>query len=417
MIKEGTDSRQGSDRALAPRRRIKIRGDSEEPPHAFTAAQRLLILDIWERSAASAAEFAPLIGLSTHTLYAWRRRFEAQGPVGLTDRPRGTARGSRLPESTQRAIVMLKRTHPDWGIERLHDTLLRSEGFAASPGAIRRVLLESGYEIQAEPTRPHAEPRAQSFKRARANQLWQSDLFSFVLKREGRRLYMVVFLDDHSRFVVGHGVYATSAGPLVSEVLEAAMRNFGAPQEVLTDRGPQYHTWRGKSRFRKLLDKRGIRHLLSRPRHPQTLGKTERFWKTLWHECLESAIFTDLEDARRRIAHYIDHYNFQRTHQGIEGLVPADRFFSAAAEVRKTLEARVAQNALDLARHGMPRQSVYLTGRVGDEGISLHGEGGKLVLTTSAGSRQEVDLTAGGRRAEPVSEPSPAPSHDPEGAA
>jgi hypothetical protein len=93
-------------------------------------------------------------------------------------------------------------------------------------------------------------------------------------------------------------------------------------------------------------------------------------------------------------------YNFQRTHQGIEGLVPADRFFSAAPEVRKTLEARVAKNALDLARHGTPRQSVYLTGRVGDEGISLHGESGKLVLTTSEGRQQAVDLTASGRRAE-----------------
>jgi transposase InsO family protein len=366
----------------------------------LTPGQRLMILDIWERAEATAADIAPLVGLSTHTLYAWRKRFQEHGPAGLIDGPKGAPRGSRVPEPTQRAIVMLKRSHPDWGIDRLHDMLLRGEGFAASPNAIKRVLLESGYEIETEPTRPHPEPRVQRFERARPNQLWQSDLFTFVLKREGRRLYMAVFLDDASRFVTGHGTHATPSGSMVSEILEAAIRNFGAPEELLTDRGPQYHSWRGKSRFRKHLEKLGIRHLLSRPRHPQTLGKTERFWKTLWQECLESAIFTDLEDARTRIAHYIDHYNFQRTHQGIGGLVPADRFFSAAPEVRKTLEERVAQNALDLARHGAPRQAVYLTGRVGDESISLHGEGGKLVLSTSEGRRQEVDLTASGRRAE-----------------
>jgi transposase InsO family protein len=369
-------------------------------PHSFTPQQRLMILDIWERSGAPAGDFASLVGLSCHTLYAWRKRFTEQGPAGLLDQVRGAPRGSRLSEPTQRAILMLKRTHPEWGIDRIHDVLLRGEGFAASSAAIRRVLLESGYEIETVATSPHPEPRPKRFERSKPNQLWQSDLFTFLLKRESRRVYTVVFLDDHSRFVVGHGIHATPGGALVREVLEAAIRNFGAPEEVLTDQGPQYHAWRGKSSFKKHLEKRGIKHLVSRARHPQTLGKTERFWGTLWRECLETAIFSDLEDARRRVAHYVDYYNFQRTHQGIDGLVPADRFFSAAPEVRKTLESRVAQNALDLARHGTPRQSVYLTGRVGNEGISLHGEGGKLVLTTGEGRRQEVDLTAGGKRSD-----------------
>src|SRR5262249_28405233 len=88
-------------------------------------------------------------------------------------------------------------------------------------------------------------------------------------------------------------------------------------------------------------------------------------------------------------------------HQGLQGLVPADRFFESAPQVRETLRARVEANALDLARHGYPRQSFYLTGRVGDEGISLHGESGKIVLTKSGGTREEVDLLASGRRAGP----------------
>lgn len=395
---ETTESPQAKKASIREKRAAR---NPDDPPHSFTPQQRLLLLDIWERSEASAADFGALVGLATHTLYAWRKRFEQYGPSGLTDQPRGAPQGSRLPEPTQRAIVMLKRAHPDWGIDRIHDMLVRGEGFGASAGAIRRVLVEAGYEVQAVATSPHPEPRPRSFERAKPNQLWQSDLFSFVLKRENRRVHLAVFLDDHSRFVVGHGVYATPSGVMVREVLEAAIRNFGAPEEVLTDQGPQYHTWRGKSGFTKLLERLGIRHLVSRPRHPQTLGKTERFWGTLWRECLQSAIFSDLEDARGRVAHFVDHYNFQRPHQGIGGLVPADRYFSAESEVRRTLEARVAAHALDLARHGTPRQSVYLTGRVGEEGISLHGEGGKLVLTTSAGRRQEVDLTAEGKRAEP----------------
>jgi hypothetical protein len=113
---------------------------------------------------------------------------------------------------------------------------------------------------------------------------------------------------------------------------------------------------------------------------------------------VQSAVFVSLEDARRRVGHFIDHYNFQRPHQGIEGLVPADRYFAAAPQVRETLQARVAANAQDLAIHGAPRKSFYLTGRVGDTDIALHSEGSRVVLTRSDGGRDEVDLEATGRR-------------------
>jgi hypothetical protein len=73
--------------------------------------------------------------------------------------------------------------------------------------------------------------------------------------------------------------------------------------------------------------------------------------------------------------------------------------------VLKTLKERVAANALDLAIHGVPRKSFYLTGRVGETGISLHTEGSRVVLTKGDGDREEVDLQATGRRAEAGDEP------------
>ena len=369
---------------------------------ALSGEQRLLILDAWKRSGLTAGEFGRIAGVSGHTLYAWRRRFEALGPAGLDEKKRGAPCGSRVPEATRRAILMMKEQHEEWGCERIHAMLMRAEGFMASAGAVARVLKEAGYESEAPASEPHPD-KPREFERARPNQLWQTDLFTFLLKREGRRLYLVGFMDDHSRYMVGCGLYASSSGALVREVFEGAIANYGAPEEVLTDQGPQYHTWRGTSEFGKLCAKRGIRQIVSRARHPQTLGKIERFWGTLWRECVERAVFTGLEDARRRIGLFIDHYNFQRTHQGLGGLVPADRYFGAAPEVLETLKKRVEANALDVARHGEPRQSVYLTGRIGEAGISLHGEGGKLVMQTTEGVRQEVDLTAPGRRA-PVTE-------------
>jgi len=174
---------------------------------------------------------------------------------------------------------------------------------------------------------------------------------------------------------------------------------------VLTDNGPQYVTWRGKSQFARELEKRGIKHLVARPKRPQTLGKIERFWGSLWREGLETSVFRDLDDARKRIGHWIDHYNFQRPHQGLDGLVPADRFFGAASEVRKALEARVAANALEIARNGTPLAPLYLTGQLGGKAFSVHSEGEKLILTKEGG-REEITLAEaerlGGKTTEEV---------------
>jgi transposase InsO family protein len=271
--------------------------------------------------------------------------------------------------------------------------LLRGPALPASASAVAQVLKEAGYELEEVPTRPHPD-KVRHFERAEPLQLWQTDLFTFILKRQNRRVYLVAFMDDHSRFLVGYGLHASQSSALVLEVLRAALTSYGAPKEILTDNGTQYVTWRGKSVFTKELEKRGIQQVVAAPRRPQTLGKIERFWGSLWRECIESAVFVDLGDAQRRIGLFIDHYNFQRPHQGIDGLVPADRFFGAATEVRRTLQERVAANALELARHGLPKTPFYLTGQVGGKPFSVHAEGERVILTHAEGERQEIELVA-----------------------
>jgi transposase InsO family protein len=364
---------------------------SAKVPPALKPEQRLLLLDTWQRSGLPATDFAALVGVSKQTLVGWKKRFERYGPAGLADRPRGGPTGSHLSELTKRTILMLKRSNPEWGCQRISDMLLRGPALPASPSAVARVLHEAGYESEDVPTRPHPQPD-RSFERAQPNQLWQTDLFTFILKRQNRRVYLVAFMDDHSRFLVGYGLHASQSAPLVLEVLRAALAAYGVPGEILTDNGSQYVTWRGKSQFSRECEKQGIKQIVARPRRPQTLGKIERFWGTLWRECVESAVFVDLGDARLRIGHFIDYYNFQRPHQGIDGLVPADRFFGAASEVRRTLQARVQANALELARRGLPKAPFYLTGQAGGQPFSVHTEGERVILMRAEG-RQEIDLT------------------------
>ena len=372
-------------------RRLVKKEEAAATTPALNAEQRLLLLDTWQRSKLPAKDFAALVGVSKHTLYAWKKKFDTLGPAGLLDQPRGAPGGSRMPDLTKRTILMLKQANPDWGCQRISDMLLRGPALPASAAAVARVLHEAGYQMEEVTTRPHPD-KVRFFERAKPNQLWQTDLFTFILKRQNRRVYLVAFLDDHSRFIVSYGLHASQSSALVLEVLRAGIASHGTPAEILTDNGSQYVTWRGKSAFSKELEKRGIHQVVAAPRRPQTLGKIERFWGTLWRECVDSAVFIDLGDAQRRIGLFIDHYNFQRPHQGIDGMVPADRFFGAAPEVRKTLQARVAANALELARQGVPKAPFYLTGQVGGQPFSVHAEGERMILTRAAGARQEIDL-------------------------
>jgi transposase len=148
---------------LAGGRRRKQRVLHKEPerqpprvtPEQLTPTQRLLLLDTWQRSGLPASDFAALVGVSNHTLYLWKRKFDQEGPGGLMEKPRGGPPGSRLPELTRRTILMLKQANPEWGCQRISDLLLRGPALPASAGAVARVLKEAGYEVREEPTRPH----------------------------------------------------------------------------------------------------------------------------------------------------------------------------------------------------------------------------------------------------------------------
>jgi transposase len=125
-----------------------------------------------------------MVGMSKHTLYAWKKKFDEEGPAGLMDQPRGARTGSRLPELTKRTILMLKAANPEWGCQRISDMLLRGPALPASAGAVAKVLHEAGYQLEETPTKPHPD-KVRHFERAKANQLWQTDLFTFC-KGRGR---------------------------------------------------------------------------------------------------------------------------------------------------------------------------------------------------------------------------------------
>ena len=180
------------------------------------------------------------------------------------------------------------------------------------------------------------------------------------------------------------------------------------PKEMLTDNGRQYAVAR-QDQVPAGDWTKPDQHIRSRPHHPQTLGKIERFWKTIWEEFISRARFATFEEARERLRWWVQYYNHQRPHQALDGLCPADRFYRIEQAVRSEMEKGIAANVRELALHGKPQTPFYMMGRMGDQSVTIKTEEGQVKLVVEKAedignehnehSREETESKAGGKRA------------------
>jgi len=337
------------------------------------------------------------VGASQDAVRRWVRAYQERGEQGLRDRvvPAGSRR--KLLRPVRDKIVEIKKREPFFGVQRISHLLKRAFFLNASPETVRRTLKEESLLAPSSKSSHRNVSRPRFFERATPNQLWQSDIFTFRLG--GRYAYLIGFIDDYSRYVVGLEIYRSQTAAQVLEVYRRAVGEYGVPKEMLTDRGRQYTSWRGSTKFERELGKDRVKHIKSQAHHPMTLGKIERFWKSIFEEFLVRAQFGSFEEARERIRDWLQYYNHKRPHQGIGGLCPADRYFEIQAELRKTIEQGIADNVLEMALRGKPREPFYMVGRMEGQSVVLRAEKGKLRLMVDdeeGAEKQEMvyDVTA-----------------------
>jgi transposase InsO family protein len=193
-----------------------------------------------------------------------------------------------------------------------------------SSSTITAILQRNGAIGQSE------EPRQQAWKRfehAASNDLWQMD-FKGHFELGAGRCHPLTVLDDHSRFSLCLQACEDERATTVREHLTMTFRRYGLPQRITMDNGSPW----GNDRVARhtpltawlLLLGIGVSH--SRPYHPQTQGKDERFHRTLKAEVLQGRAFTDLEHCQRLFDDWRQVYNQQRPHEALGMAVPADRY-------------------------------------------------------------------------------------------
>jgi transposase InsO family protein len=362
----------------------------------FDVSFRLRVVKLYVEDGYSIECVCKESGISKSSLSRWVSLYRKKGRAGLEDgRNQGTS-GHRLPEAVSDKIVSIKESNPTFGVRRISNLLRRWFCLPGSAESVRRVLHEKGPAPEKPKHRRSNVTRPRFFERSTPNQMWQTDIFTF--RMGGRYAYLIGFIDDYSRYMVGLGLYLSQTADNVIELYRRAIAEYAVPKEMLTDNGRQYTSWHGTSRFESELKKDKVHHIKSQPHHPMTLGKIERFWKSIYEEFLARAQFESFENAQERVRLWVKYYNHRRPHQGIGGMCPADRYFEIQHELRKTIESAIAENVLEMSLRGKPKEPFYMVGRLEGQSVVLRAEKGKLKMTVDEQEHTkelEYDMTGG----------------------
>jgi len=359
--------------SVKKRKKKSLRTFSVSQKHEAVLAKRRGLTDHEMRS---------LFGASPFSVRRWVAAYDEKGIAGLENAPRGGRVGevSVKTAAAESVLEEVTREEPESGVSKARGALYRRGLLSLARETVRRLLRRKGRgPILGRSRRRNKPVKKRFFERAKPNELWQSDIMTFMLKGQ-YRVYLIGFLDDHSRFIVGWGLYRFQTSANVMEVFRAGLEKHGMPKEVLTDNGRQYYTWRGKSKFTKLLLKLGIRHIRSRPYHPQTLGKIESFWRNLLQERLTQVPLASFEEAEAKIGEYVEYYNFKRPHQGIGNMMPSDRYYEVAGQVKQIIEGNTARVEEEKEPAPEYRPPAYLVGNLGGKELRVVAKDAEVTL-------------------------------------
>lgn len=294
----------------------------------FDQKQKLSILNSAEKIGVKAA--ANLANVHYTTVYDWCRQLESLGEQAFLDyKPSYPGRGiKKITLAQEKAVLETWRANPGYGPGQVRNQL-RRQGTTVSIRTVRSIMQANGYKAKGKKSKKE---HCQRFEARRPLELVQMDILEFFINK--LKVFILLMLDDFSRFILGWRLLTETSIDAVISLVQEATDRYGKMEEILTDRGFVFYSWRGVNRFEKFLEMQAIDHTHARPHHPQTLGKVEACNKRMKNELLDQQHFANVHEAETAIGNWIEHYNYSRPHQGIGGLlVPAERFHGQAKQV------------------------------------------------------------------------------------
>jgi len=321
---------------LAPQTEVTSTGGEQRKARSYTPSQRAQILEY--AAAHSVTEASSHFHVSRFSIYEWRRKVK-KAAAGEGDDPTSGPSSHDIESQRDQEILAEWKRHPGLGPSQIRNQL-RRKSVKVSVHTVRRVMEEAGYR----PPKVKRAPHDQAFEAVRPNHMWHLDFVQRYINRAST--YTLILIDDHSRFVTGHGVDDAERADMVIETFERAVQRYGRPEWVMHDKGSAFWSWRGISRFNALLTELGVDAIACE--HKEWNGKIEVFNGNLHKEFFDVQRFYDIAEMSRRLTSHLHWYNHARTHHALGGLlVPADRYYGRVEEVLARIESGGARDNLD----------------------------------------------------------------------
>ncbi len=314
----------------------------------------------------SVAEVAAAHGVSRSWLYELLARYREGGEEGLkpgSRRPRSSP--TRVSAAMEAEIVALRKWLTeeglDAGAQTIHYHLLcrhrRRKVSVPSVATIWRVLKGRGFITP----QPHKRPRS-SWRRFAAelpNEMWQADTTHWALA-DGTDVEILNVLDDHSRVLVASRAFETTKAADVVETFHRGVSAYGLPASVLTDNGAIFtaESRHGRCAMENELTALGVAYKHSRPYHPQTCGKVERFHQTMKKHLARQRRPETLAQLQAQLDRFAAYYNTVRPHRALGRRTPA-----AAFTARTKATPKLAPLAVE-GHHRVRRDRIDKAGRV-----------------------------------------------------
>ena len=284
-----------------------------------------------ERSGICVYKFVHWLGIKSSKFYDWKKRY---GKVN--EHNSWIPRDFWLEDWEKQAIINFFLSHPDEGYRRLAFMMIDADVVAVSPSSVYRVLSAEGLLRK---WKPGSSSKGDGFKGpSRPHEHWHIDIS--YLNIRGTFYYLCSILDGYSRYIIHWEIRESMTEADVEIVLQRAREKF--PNEnlrIISDNGPQFIA----KDFKEFIRISGMHHVRISPYYPQSNGKIERWHQSLKRECIRPKCPLSLEDARRIVGNFVNHYNTKRLHSSIGYITPKDKLEGREVEIFAKRERKLQQ--------------------------------------------------------------------------
>jgi len=304
-------------------------------------ASRLEFVLLASKPGANVRALCRAFGVSPMTGYKLLKRYQEQGAEGVIEQSRRPhSSPSRTSLEMEAQVLQLHEQYPFWGARKLF-ALLPDSDSRPHPTTIEAILRRHGKRVLASLTA--SEPARIRFEHPAPNLLWQMDFKGHfpLTAADAGRCHPLTVLDDHSRYSLCLSACSDERRDTVQNVLTETFRLYGLPERMTYDNGPPWGST-VKSCLSGLdawLVRLGVEPSHSRPYHPQTQGKDERFHRTLKLELIERSGFNSLAACQHAFDDWREVYNSIRPHEALAQKPPISRYRPSARQFPEQLPA------------------------------------------------------------------------------